>query len=82
MGNHAASDCTHTSWDRAAYEVTCSDPTFGRPHNSGCQLATLDVVAKAGDLYENREFLGVGVPPYERDDMPIEQTPQTFTSSE
>ena len=79
-GNQAASDCTHTSWNTAAYKVTCSPELYGHPDDHSCQPASLNVVAKAGNLYENREFLGIGIPPYQDDDMPTEQTPQVFST--
>ena len=80
-GSQPVSDCTHTSWNGGAYKVTCSPDLYGHPDDHGCQPASLQVVAKASDLYENREFLGIGVPSY-GDDMPTEQTPQTFVSGE
>ena len=80
VGGQAASDCSHTSWDGAAYKVTCSPELYGHPDDHGCELASLQVVAKASDIFEDREFLGIGVPPYGNDDMVTEQTPQTFSS--
>ena len=73
-----SSECTHSSWDEETYKVRCSEALYGRPSDSSCYLASLDVVARAGDLFENREFLGMGVDPSGADAIKSERTPQTF----